>query len=84
MNQDEDFICPQPLVWHSTHERLLKARPDGGLRGSSPPVPLILNGWVFSSDEEKRRRWQDTERWAEEHGFKALLPELKEDEEYRG
>jgi hypothetical protein len=31
-------------------------------------VPLILAGWAYSNDVEKRDRWQETLDWADRHG----------------
>jgi hypothetical protein len=57
-------ICPHPIQWNAIYERLMKVaeeRPDL----PKPPIPLILNGWVFSSDAEKSARWSETVKWAE-------------------
>jgi hypothetical protein len=43
---------------------------------------LILNGWVFSSDADKERRWKETVEWAKKYGFYDEIPELKEYEQY--
>lgn len=76
------FICPQPLVWDSIHRTLREAWEAGGKKGNPPPVPLILNGWVFTSDLDKQRRWQETLAWANEHSLAHLIPELAEGERY--
>jgi hypothetical protein len=68
-------ICPLPTVWNTLYEGLLrvaKERPDL----PEPPVPLILNGWVFSSDDEKEARWSDTVRWAESAGCTDAIQTL--------
>ncbi len=52
-------ICPNPIPWNAVYQQLIhvgEARPDL----PKPPVPLILNGWVFSNDGEKMERWQET------------------------
>jgi hypothetical protein len=41
-----------------------------------------LDGWAFSSDAEKRERWNETILWAERQGLLSLIPELKESEKY--
>ena len=56
-------VCPNPLPWNDVYQRLSAVsqyRPDL----PKPPVPLILNGWVYSNDAEKMRRWEDTVLWA--------------------
>jgi hypothetical protein len=40
-------ICPHPIQWNAIYERLLRIaeeRPEL----PTPPIPLILNGWVFA------------------------------------
>ncbi len=64
-------ICPNPIPWNALHEQLLgvaERRPDL----PKPPTPLILNGWVFSSDAEKEARWAETLKWAEIAGCSNL------------
>lgn len=78
-------ICPMPLAWDRIHKQLLRAweqRGDGTV--PRPPVPLILNGWVFSTDSEKQQRWKDTLMWGERYGFSHYVPLLAEDETYFG
>jgi len=37
------------------------------------PKPLILNGWVYSNDIEKKNRWEKTVKWAESNGCQDLV-----------
>jgi hypothetical protein len=76
------FICPKPPIWYEIHERLLAAWRTGGHEASEPPKPLILNGWVFSSDVDKLERWQSTVQWAEEMSLSHLIPHLAVDDQY--
>ncbi|MBU1370821.1 MAG: hypothetical protein KJ578_04605 [Bacteroidetes bacterium] len=79
------YISPNPKSWHKIHglltqfweEKLNKTVPK-------PPVPLILNGWVFSSDFEKKNRWLETLKWAEENNCSHLIPQLSEEDKYFG
>ncbi len=76
-------ICPHPVPWNTIYEQLLrvgKERPEL----PRPPVPLILNGWVFSSDAEKEARWAETVRWAELAGCQSAIESMPEDDFYRG
>ena len=59
-------VCPRPDHWNRLWE-LLPDRRRVGL-GWEPPVPLVLGGWHFSSDDEKRERFRLHLRWAEEKG----------------
>jgi hypothetical protein len=47
-----------------------------------PPIPLILNGWVFSSNKEKADRWIETIKWAKVHGMELMIPKLSDEESY--
>ena len=58
----------------------------GGRR--DPGIPLILAGWWSTSDEEKRDRFREQLRYAEDRGVLteviAFLQELTEDDWLRG
>jgi hypothetical protein len=69
-------ICPVPLVWDAIYRRLLEASRAGGGSSPPPPVPLILAGWAYTNDVEKRERWQATLTWAERYGFRHLVGAL--------
>ena len=47
-----------------------------------PPIPLILAGWVFSNDREKKQRWDDTVIYAKQHGYTHLFEHLSDDSFY--
>ena len=75
-------VCPNPIPWHALYQRLLhvgESRPDL----PKPPVPLILNGWVFSNDIEKMERWQMTLQWAQTAGCGSITSALSEDDFYQ-
>jgi hypothetical protein len=79
------FICPMPDVWATVHQRLLEVwKRAGDPAIPEPPHPLILNGWVFSSDSEKRARWAATVRWATRHALSHVIPEIEEASAYQG
>jgi len=64
-------ICPQPNIWAKVHRKLDALASKNGW--AEPPVPLILAGWGFSSDEEKKQRWADTVDWCELNGCSDLI-----------
>lgn len=75
-------VCPNPIPWNAVYQRLLhvwESRPDL----PKPPVPLILNGWVFSNDVEKMDRWEDTLRWAQTAGCEPITSSLSDDDFYQ-
>jgi hypothetical protein len=77
------FICPMPQHWAATHQLLLLACDELEII-DRPPVPLILNGWVFSSDRQKHERWQETVEWARDHGLEHLTPPLDNANGHKG
>jgi hypothetical protein len=76
------FICPLPIPWHEIYQNLFRAWEQGGREGPPPPLPLILNGWLFSNDADKAQRWAETLEWTEVHGYGNLIPDLHDDEKY--
>ena len=75
-----NFICPEPIIWNYLYKKLKAFQKRHNL--DPPPIPLILNGWVFTSDLEKKIRWEETVRWADEHHCRFLIPKLNENEKY--
>jgi hypothetical protein len=54
-----DRVCPTPSKWHDFYK----------LIGSPRDLqPLILSGWAFSTDREKRERFQEQIRYAASTG----------------
>lgn len=76
----QTIICPLPTVWARLHQRLHDASATYGY--PLPPKPLILVGWTYSNDVEKRTRWKETVAWAERHGLTALLDDIAEESMY--
>ncbi|SMC81760.1 hypothetical protein SAMN02745168_2619 [Papillibacter cinnamivorans DSM 12816] len=73
-----DYICPFPNRWNEIYENLCRAYENiTGIilpktvveisNAGGPPTPLILAGWAFTNDEDKKDRWQETLHWAEKH-----------------
>ena len=80
----DDFICHQPRRWYEIFKVLrvayenktgekLPSNTVGIREAGGPPTPLILNGWVFTEDNEKRKRWIETVDWAKKHDLLQLL-----------
>ena len=69
------------MPWNDVYQALLQVweqRQDL----AKPPTPLILNGWVFSSDIEKMNRWEETLAWARISECEAITNSLAEDDFY--
>jgi len=64
-----DPICPNPPEWAKLHSTATAAAEDG----DTFPKPLILAGWAFSNDAEKRQRWLETVEWLEARGLAGLI-----------
>lgn len=64
---ESNRVCPLPPQWSQLYELLPKKvqKPSGGWE---PPLPLILGGWSYSSDPEKKSRLLEHIHWAEQHG----------------
>ena len=76
------IVCPKAGIWWQTFERLRDAGIAAGHVGDAPPFPLILAGWIYSSDRDKQERWLALVRWAEEHSLSHLIPELAPEDQY--
>jgi hypothetical protein len=75
-------VCPLPAQWHEIYQRLLAAWEKSGREGVAPPKPLILAGWAYSNDVEKKRRWEETVAWANSSGLDSVLQHLRPDHFY--
>ena len=74
-------ICPNPIPWSNVFKKLSKFADDNE-NLSEPPVPLILNGWVFSNDFQKKERWEQTVSWAKNAGCQELTDFLTTEDFY--
>ena len=59
-------ICPNASEWDRLY-RMLPVESESGTPG--PHLPLILSGWAFSSDQQKRQRFHEHIRFADECGI---------------
>jgi hypothetical protein len=49
---------------------------------ASPPKPLILAGWAYSSNEEKAERWEETIVWATSNGCTEIINQVRDEDFY--
>ncbi len=61
----EGRVCPQPKQWDALWKMLPNRVQEGA--GWRPALPLILGGWWHSGDDEKRARFIEHIRWAQNH-----------------
>lgn len=81
----DDYFCPMPQTWNDIYSSLIRVWELQGRDSSDkPPVPLILAAWHETPGLAKLLRWRETIEWAEKHGCKDLIPELADDQKFRG
>jgi len=61
------------MPWHDAFERLSGFAHKHDCFPPSPPTPLILAGWAYSNDVDKRQRWEETVAWAATNGCSDLV-----------
>lgn len=76
-------ICPNPSRWDDVFKKLVKYAETYPCTPSQPPTPLILGGWVSSSDNEKMRRWSETVDWASANGCHSIVEEISDQDFYK-
>lgn len=71
-------ICPNPVAWNNIYKQLQAFALSHPCVPPAPPVPLVLAGWAYSNDVEKRDRWSQTVSWATLNGCPELtmVPEV--------
>ena len=74
-------VCPNPIPWNDVYKRLSKIAETRAMP-VKPPIPLILNGWVYSNDAEKIARWNQTIEWAKDARCEDILASLKDEDFY--
>jgi hypothetical protein len=81
--EEKIFISPLPNKWHKIYQELLKYWEQNLVDQScKPPIALVLSGWTFTNDFDKKQRWDETIKWAETNGCLHLLNDVNESEKY--
>ena len=74
-------VCPNIGVWNDIYKKLKKiASADPAI--PAPPIALILAGWNFSDDFEKKSRWDNTLEWIAKYGGEDLISALTDEDYY--
>jgi hypothetical protein len=74
-------VCPLPTIWAKIFGKLGKLTSvDPTI--PEPPIALILAGWNFSDDFEKKNRWDDTLEWINKYGGEVLTTSLTDNDYY--
>jgi len=81
----EDYFCPMPTKWNEIYMSLVHVwKREGSIPAEKPPKPLILAAWHDTTESEKQLRWKETIYWVEKHNCEYLIPELKDEEKFKG
>jgi hypothetical protein len=76
-------VCPMPRVWNEIYTALSNAY-NKNPNLPPPPKPLILDGWHYSNDAEKKVRWLNTVYWILDYlPEKRILDDIGEDDYYK-
>lgn len=75
ISTENNRICPKPLIWAAIYRRLTKA-PHTLEELLSP---LILDGWHYSSDEDKLNRFRLHLEFADRHGLLDVVERRMKD-----
>ena len=70
------------MPWNDVYKRLTHFAETHECVPSLPPKPLILAGWAYSNDIEKKNRWEETVEWAEKNGCLELVGSIPDNEFY--
>ena len=70
------------MPWHEAYQRLTRYTKTRKCVPPLPPKPLILSGWTYSNDIEKKNRWEETVRWATDNGCVELTNGIPDSEFY--
>ena len=70
------------MPWNEAFERLTRYSKAHPCTPPSPPKPLILAGWAYSNDVEKKQRWEETVAWANDNGCPEIVRAIPDDDFY--
>jgi len=70
------------MPWNDAYKRLTRFAEIHSCLPQKPPKPLILKGWVYSNDIEKKKRWGETVKWAENNGCIELIDGIQDKDFY--
>jgi hypothetical protein len=70
------------MPWNEVYQRLTYYAEMHRCDPPLPPKPLILAGWAYSNDTEKKNRWEETVRWSANNGCAEFVNAVPESEFY--
>jgi len=69
-------ICPNPALWYEVYLNLVHYAETHRCNPPQPPRSLVLSGWIFSNDNERKTRWEETVRWASANNCLDLIEDI--------
>lgn len=75
-------ICPKPSLWYKIYQNLEQYSRSNRCIPPKPPKALVLSGWNYSNDLERKTRWDETVQWASANKCLDLIEGLSDSEYY--
>ena len=75
-------VCPKPPIWASIDKKLTEFSGTHVCSPPTPPKPLILAGWAYSTNKQKHDRWQETIDWAKRNSCADIVNVVSPDDYY--
>jgi hypothetical protein len=75
-------ICPNPTQWHEVYKKLVDYSETHKCYPPSPPKALVLSGWNYTNDLDKKNRWEQTVQWSKNNGCSVLVEQIPKSEFY--
>jgi len=94
--KEKNIICPLPIIWNDMYKLMVReihTRESNWVVDTiyekyGTPPPLVLNGWNFSNDDEKKERFLEHLNIANKNGklglIKNFLMKVKPEDFYYG
>ena len=54
--EKKQIVCPKPIKWNQFYNLMRKLKKDPKTK---IPLPLILTGWWYSNNENKKKRFHE-------------------------
>ena len=79
--KEKNIICPLPIIWNDMYKLMVREIHtresnwvvDTIYENYGTPPPLVLNGWNFSTDDEKKERFLEHLNIANKNGKLGLI-----------
>ena len=94
--EEKHIICPLPIIWNDMYKLMVREIHtkesdwvvDTIYKKYGTPPPLVLNGWNFSTDDEKKERFIEHLNIANKNSklglIKSFLMKVKPEDFYYG